>query len=262
MPRPAAGTTACRTRVVAFTMVVRVVELKGLVVMSAFEGESHSVALGDSLVLEELTGVSKGEWRSALRARRRSRLKHDTDLRGASGALSVEEGLYEQWLNACVFFGLPVGQVIPALFVPTPSEPPVWQIIRSVERCLLPVLVGEDGPLPEPQWGTSTRGADLVRMSVKGPGQPRQVFHDEAEHTRALADVDIVLVPALAVDGDGVRLGQGGGWYDRALAEFAQGVPVVAVVFDDEVLPGGMLPLEPHDRCVDAVVTPSRFIAF
>ena len=54
-----------------------------------------------------------------------------------------------------------------------------------------------------------------------------------------------MLAPALAVDGAGRRLGQGGGSYDRALER--AGAPVVAVVFDDEVL-DGQIPVEAHDR--------------
>ena len=63
-----------------------------------------------------------------------------------------------------------------------------------------------------------------------------------------------MLVPALAVDRHGRRLGQGGGSYDRALPRTS--APVVAVVFGDEVL--DTLPAEPHDRSVDGVLTPDR----
>ena len=54
---------------------------------------------------------------------------------------------------------------------------------------------------------------------------------------------------------DGVRLGRGGGYYDRALRHARPGAVLVAVVFDDEFVDG--LPAEPHDRRVGAVVTPS-----
>jgi 5-formyltetrahydrofolate cyclo-ligase len=68
-----------------------------------------------------------------------------------------------------------------------------------------------------------------------------------------IADADLVLVPALAVDTAGRRLGQGGGSYDRALRR-ATGV-VYAVVFDDELV--AVVPVEPHDLAVDGVVTPT-----
>lgn len=72
----------------------------------------------------------------------------------------------------------------------------------------------------------------------------------------AVATCDVVLVPALAVDRDGRRLGQGGGSYDRALPRRAPGAPVVALVADEEYV-DGPLPVDAHDCPVDAVLTPS-----
>jgi 5-formyltetrahydrofolate cyclo-ligase len=54
---------------------------------------------------------------------------------------------------------------------------------------------------------------------------------------------------------DGVRLGRGGGYYDRALRHVRPGAALVAALFDDELVEA--LPAEPHDRRVTAVVTPS-----
>jgi 5-formyltetrahydrofolate cyclo-ligase len=67
----------------------------------------------------------------------------------------------------------------------------------------------------------------------------------------ALATADLVLVPGLAVDRTGLRLGRGGGSYDRALAR-ATGTTVV-LLNSEEVLPE--VPAAPHDRRVDAVAT-------
>jgi 5-formyltetrahydrofolate cyclo-ligase len=64
-----------------------------------------------------------------------------------------------------------------------------------------------------------------------------------------------VVVPALAVDRRGVRLGRGGGSYDRALARLAAGATAVALLHDGELLDA--LPAEAHDRAVTAAVTPS-----
>ena len=71
----------------------------------------------------------------------------------------------------------------------------------------------------------------------------------------AIGTADVVVLPALGVDRRGVRLGRGGGYYDRALQHVRPDAVLVAVVFDDELL--DELPAEPHDRLVTAVVTPS-----
>jgi len=71
----------------------------------------------------------------------------------------------------------------------------------------------------------------------------------------AVADVDVVLVPALAAAQGGVRLGRGGGSYDRALARVPAGVPVVALLYDDEIVDA--LPHEEWDVPVTAAITPS-----
>lgn len=69
-----------------------------------------------------------------------------------------------------------------------------------------------------------------------------------------LSRAQVVLVPALAVALDGTRLGRGGGSYDRALLRVAPGVPVVALVFADEVR--DQLPSSGHDVAVSAAATP------
>jgi 5-formyltetrahydrofolate cyclo-ligase len=71
----------------------------------------------------------------------------------------------------------------------------------------------------------------------------------------AITDAGVILVPALAVDLRGHRLGRGGGSYDRALTRVRPGQTVLAVVHDDEVLDA--VPNESHDRIVDGALTPS-----
>ncbi|GAB3224776.1 5-formyltetrahydrofolate cyclo-ligase [Glycomyces halotolerans] len=108
-------------------------------------------------------------------------------------------------------------------------------------------VVGTDlpGPIPAPDSGaalalTGPRGTEAV-AATRGTG--------------AIAGAAAVIVPALAVSAAGVRLGRGGGSYDRALARVSEGVPVVALLRDGEF--GLEVPAEPHDRPVTAVITPS-----
>jgi 5-formyltetrahydrofolate cyclo-ligase len=76
----------------------------------------------------------------------------------------------------------------------------------------------------------------------------------------AIAGASLVLVPALALDRSGHRLGRGGGSYDRALARVPPGQTVLGVVHDEEVLDA--LPVEPHDRSVNGALTPSGVLWF
>jgi len=145
---------------------------------------------------------------------------------------------------------------LPALFVPTPLEPDMSLALGLFERALLPVLLDEAGaPLGGSRWGLWEPGRALVTLG-RPPAQP----DGEAQGAESLKEADLIVIPALAASADGTRLGQGGGWYDRALMHRSPGVPVVAVVFDDEVLEPGIIPAEPHDVPVDAIVTPTRMI--
>ncbi|MGF1648375.1 MAG: 5-formyltetrahydrofolate cyclo-ligase [Kineosporiaceae bacterium] len=122
-------------------------------------------------------------------------------------------------------------------------------------RLLLPWL-REDRDL---DWVVDPGPAALPGAPMRPPGE--RLGHRAAERA------DVLLIPALAVDTAGRRLGQGGGSYDRVLerlaeAPLAQRPLAVACVHDDEVLEARLHPLpeEPHDRRVDAVLTPTRWL--
>ncbi len=70
-----------------------------------------------------------------------------------------------------------------------------------------------------------------------------------------------ILLPALAADAHGIRLGHGGGYYDRFLASLGpagQRPRTAAMVYDHELLPAGAIGREPWDAPVDGVLTPRR----
>ena len=148
------------------------------------------------------------------------------------------------------------GVSLPALFAPTPLEPDMSLALGRFERALLPILLDEAGaPLGAPRWGLWEAGQALVTLG-RPPAQP----DGEARGAESLKEADLIIIPALAASVDGTRLGQGGGWYDRALMHRSPDTPVVAAIFDDEVLEAGIIPAEPHDVPVDAIVTPTRTI--
>jgi 5-formyltetrahydrofolate cyclo-ligase len=135
-----------------------------------------------------------------------------------------------------------------AAFVGTKTEPPTLPLLAALHRdgrtVLLPVL-RDDMDL---EWAAFTGEDDLrpARLGLLEPTGP-------SLGVDGVRDAQLVLAPALAVDAAGRRLGQGGGSYDRALERAA--APVVAIVFDDEVL-DEPIPVEPHDRTVAGVLTP------
>lgn len=136
-----------------------------------------------------------------------------------------------------------------AAYVSVGTEPGTGPLLDALaaagKRVLLPVLL-PDGDL---DWAVYDGPASLsrARRGLLEPDGPRL-------GCEAVATADVVLVPALAVDRRGVRLGRGGGSYDRALARVPVGTFVCALLHDDELL--DEVPRAEHDRSVTAVVTP------
>lgn len=79
------------------------------------------------------------------------------------------------------------------------------------------------------------------------------------ETTVAPAEIDLILVPGLAFTRDGLRLGRGGGFYDRFLALLPASTIKLGVCFDTQIVE--TLPAEPHDHPLDMVVTETGFLA-
>ncbi len=133
------------------------------------------------------------------------------------------------------------------------SEPPTHEVRRRLlargVRVLLPGVVGDR----RLDWAIDEGDDALVSgvMGLREPGGDRL-------GVAAIGSADLVLAPALAVGPDGQRLGKGAGYYDRALALLRPGTPVVALLFDHELL--DVVPAEAHDHPVDAVVTPTRTV--
>ncbi len=111
-------------------------------------------------------------------------------------------------------------------------------------RVLLPIVVGA-APL---DWAEYT-GDHALRPGPHGLREPTGAPLGAS----AIASATLVLVPALAVDRRGTRIGKGGGHYDRSLP--MTDAPLVAVVRDAEFVDD--LPVEPHDVRMTAVLTPS-----
>lgn len=145
----------------------------------------------------------------------------------------------------------PAGAARVASYLAYGHEPATGELVdglaeRGVE-VIVPVVLA-DGLL---DWVRYDGAAAMApnRYGIDEPTGPRL-------GTEAVATADLLVVPGLAVDPEGHRLGRGGGYYDRALARVGAQVPRVIVVYDDEVL--AAVPHEPHDEQVDIAVTPTR----
>lgn len=151
-------------------------------------------------------------------------------------------------IGAALLGGLGAARTV-AAHVPEEVEPGHGRLpgglVAAGVRVLLPVVPAQGRALA---WAVHDGELAPGRFGLLEPVGPRLA-------PEALGTADVVVVPALAVSRDGLRLGRGGGYYDRALAHARPDAVLVAVVFDDELLDA--LPGEQHDLRVTAVVTPS-----
>jgi 5-formyltetrahydrofolate cyclo-ligase len=126
----------------------------------------------------------------------------------------------------------------------------IFALWKRGSYVILPVLL-PDGDL---DWA-SYEGPDSLAPGPRGLLQPTEPVRG----TQTVARADVVLVPALAVDARGYRLGRGGGSYDRVLARVGPQVPTIALLYDEELLPA--VPTAPHDQRVRLVARPADGIS-
>ncbi|MFE1788828.1 5-formyltetrahydrofolate cyclo-ligase [Streptomyces sp. NPDC059525] len=149
-----------------------------------------------------------------------------------------------------------------AAYVSVGAEPGTRELLDALrdagKRVLLPLLLPDN---------------DLDWAAYEGPGSLAEAAHPGKMRLlepsgpplgpQAVTGADAVLLPGLAVDRRGMRLGRGGGSYDRVLArlERAGAHPaLVVLLYDEEVV--ARVPEEPHDHPVQAVATPSGVVRF
>nr|WP_042190402.1 5-formyltetrahydrofolate cyclo-ligase [Kibdelosporangium sp. MJ126-NF4]CEL19311.1 5-formyltetrahydrofolate cyclo-ligase [Kibdelosporangium sp. MJ126-NF4]CTQ94890.1 5-formyltetrahydrofolate cyclo-ligase (EC 6.3.3.2) [Kibdelosporangium sp. MJ126-NF4] len=179
--------------------------------------------------------TTKDEWRKRLLAARRD---VPAEVREAEA-----EALAETILSL-----VHAGQTLCA-YVPVGTEPGSGQVLdKLVEKgaqVLLPVVTGRE-PL---DWAAYEGALE--------PG-PHRLVQPPGRRLgpAAIKAASLVLVPALAVDRAGVRLGRGAGHYDRSLVFAAAGTSLIGVVRDQEFLP--RLPADRHDVRMTAILTPGK----
>jgi len=218
--------------------------------------------------------AAKNVVREQLRTRRRARTyaERTTAADGiADHALTIPElasllvGTRERMdesPNASAAAPGPAGSPCVAAYASYGTEPgtaalraALWEVSVGV---LLPVI-RDDGDL---DWAWDRDDLDAGAVSPGIPEPTGEIVGRGASGLVALG-VRVLFAPALGVDLAGHRIGKAGGYYDRLLADLDAAAPadrplVVAVVHDDDLVK--TLPVEAHDRAVDAILTPTRYL--
>jgi 5-formyltetrahydrofolate cyclo-ligase len=133
------------------------------------------------------------------------------------------------------------------------TEPETHRLVFGLWKRGTYVILPRQRPDGDLEWA-SYEGPDSLVPGPRGVLEPSE----PSRGVEAISRAALVLVPALAVDHRGQRLGRGGGSYDRALARVGERVPVVALLFDGELIE--QVPASGHDRPVSAVALPSQGI--
>lgn len=132
-------------------------------------------------------------------------------------------------------------------------DPSLDLLVGRGYQVLIPML----GTGIQVGWGRLQSEQDLEDMK-RIPGWRPDEPDVPALPPQTLNQADLILVPALAIDHAGIRLGRGGGWYDRALALRAEQTSVVGICWPGEFVEDPLPHLD-HDLPVDAVLTPEGF---
>ena len=170
--------------------------------------------------------------------------EHARTRRAGQGGPQHGEALLAHWPDAFADLSVagyyPIGTEFDCL--------PLLQTLRYAGVMTgLPRMEGEDQPLRFHVW---EKGQALI------PG-PYDIY--EPAPAAPTFQPDIILVPLLAFDARGARLGYGGGFYDRTLAVHPY-AKAVGIAFDSQEV--DHVPTDAHDQRLDAVLTPSGYRAF
>ena len=173
--------------------------------------------------------------KAALRMRMRAQLKNVAGLREESSrSLLAQIQGHPAWSGASTV----------ALFAPLPEEPDLLRLLEHPsKRFVFPCLHGSNL-----LWRTATAPEDL-QPAPHTSGRLKEPAHGAWV---SVSSIDCILVPGLAFTSCGRRLGRGGGYYDRTLAEIAPQALALGVCFSLQMVE--TLPAESHDQSVHYVL--------
>lgn len=138
------------------------------------------------------------------------------------------------------------------IFVPLRDEPDIWPLTAAAKRS------GKTVALPRFQPDTGGYAAAVVDDAARNLAPGKFGIREPAPDCPAIAlnRLDLVLVPALAFDWHGRRLGRGRGFYDRLLADVSG--TTCGVALDEQLVAD--IPVEPHDILLNCILTPSHWL--
>lgn len=142
------------------------------------------------------------------------------------------------------------GLVVSAYLAMGDELDPVPVLTRAAARGIvgaMPIVVRKGEPLRFRRW----MPGDPTRPAGFGTREPVESAPE--------IEPDLLLVPLLAFDAQGYRLGYGGGFYDRTLAGLRQRKPILAVGFAYAEQEVDAVPCEGHDQRLDALLTPAGY---
>lgn len=206
---------------------------------------------------------TKAEMRRRVRTARAQLPAETTAERGEAMAAALQRHIHPE--------------AVVAGYVPMPGEPDVMPFLeRHTARggsVYLPIIPAAGRILGWAPWHPQTPMRRHHRMPISEPEHSCPLTPQELVARASTLTCPIplvVLVPTLALDTTGARLGQGGGYYDTTTAQLNVILPqhpeltceLIAVVHSEELMTAGAFPVEPHDLRATRAVTECRIIDF
>jgi 5-formyltetrahydrofolate cyclo-ligase len=146
-----------------------------------------------------------------------------------------------------------------ALFAPLPSEPNIHPLIEEAwarrKRIALPCMTRE-GPHPRLEWRAVTDWSEVIEPGPFGLREPDPSLCARVE----MRELTCALIPGMAFDDDGFRLGRGGGFYDCFLSQAPSSLSRIGLMFSCQQVP--KVPREPHDQALPSVITEDGLVSF
>ncbi len=137
-------------------------------------------------------------------------------------------------------------------YAPMPEEVDIWPLLTTALES------GKQAALPRYDPQTDRYTACQIRDLDRDLKAGRFGIREPSDHCAQLSLIrlDLILVPGLAFDLHGRRLGRGRGYYDQMLAVLRG--PMCGVAFDRQIVPE--IPVAPHDALVNCILTPTRWL--